>query len=94
MNLRITVPESHTGDVLSDLNGKRGKVQGMTPQGSLTVVEAQAPLAEVQRYATDLRSLTQGRAYYTMEQSHYEEVPAHLAQKILDSAQGGDEEES
>ena len=91
VNLRITVPESHTGDVLSDLNGKRGKVQGMTPQGSLTVVEAQAPLAEVQRYATDLRSLTQGRAFFTMEQSHYEEVPAHLAQKIIDSAEGEEE---
>lgn len=87
MSLRITVPESHTGDVLSDLNGKRAKVLGMTPHGSLTVIEAQAPLAEVQRYATDLRSITQGRAYYTMELSHYEEVPAHVAQKVIDAAQ-------
>lgn len=94
VNLRITVPESHTGDVLSDLNSKRGKVQGMTPLGSLTVVEAQAPLAEVQRYATDLRSITQGRAFYTMEPSHYEQVPAHLSQKIIDSAKGEEEDES
>jgi elongation factor G len=86
-NLRITVPEEHTGDVLSDLNGKRGKVQGMTPQGALTVIEAQAPLAEVQRYATDLRSMTQGRAYYTLELSHYEEVPSHIAQRVVESAQ-------
>ncbi len=87
MTLHVTVPESHTGDVLSDLNSKRGKVQGMTPQGALTVIEAQAPLAEVQRYATDLRSITQGRAHYTMEMSHYEEVPAHLSQKVIDSEQ-------
>ena len=85
MRISVTVPESHTGDVLSDLNGKRGKVQGMTPQGALTVIEAQVPLAEVQRYATDLRSITQGRAHYTMEMSHYEEVPAHIAQKVIES---------
>jgi len=94
VNLRVTVPESHTGDVLSDLTGKRGKVQGMTPQGALTVVEAQAPLAEVQRYGTDLRSITQGRAFYTMEHSHYEEVPTHISQKIIAAADGDEEEES
>ena len=87
MRVSVTVPESHTGDVLSDLNGKRGKVQGMTPQGALTVIEAQVPLAEVQRYATDLRSITQGRAHYTMEMSHYEEVPAHIAQKVIESGE-------
>jgi len=88
MNLRITAPDANTGDVLSDLNGKRGKVLGMSPQGGgLTVIEAQAPLAEIQRYATDLRSMTQGRAYYSMELSHYEEVPAHAAQKVIDASQ-------
>jgi elongation factor G len=86
VNLRVTVPESYTGDVLSDLNGKRGKVQGMVPQGSMTTVEAQAPMAEVQRYSTDLRSITQGRGYYTVEFSHYEEVPAHVAQKVIAEA--------
>ena len=73
--------------MLSDLNGKRGKVVGMSPQGALTVIEAQAPLAEVQRYATDLRSMTQGRAHYTMELSHYEEVPAHVASKVVEAAE-------
>ena len=87
MTLRITAPEGSTGDVLSDLNGKRAKVLGMTPQGGFTVIEAQAPLAEVQRYATDLRSMTQGRAHYTMEVSHYEEVPAHAAQKVIEAAE-------
>jgi elongation factor G len=89
MNLHITAPETNTGDVLSDLNGKRGKVLGMSPLGAFTLIEAQAPLAEVQRYATDLRSMTQGRAFYTMELGHYEEVPAHVAQKVIDEAHKG-----
>jgi len=86
MDLRITVPEANTGDVISDLNGKRARVLGMTPSGTMTTIDAQAPLAEVQRYAADMRSITQGRGYFTMSLSHYEEVPAHLAQKIIDNA--------
>jgi elongation factor G len=58
----------------------------MTPSGTMTTIDAQAPLAEVQRYAADMRSLTQGRGFFTMEVSHYEEVPAHLAQKVIDNA--------
>ena len=87
VDLHITVPEANTGDVISDLNGKRAKVLGMTPQGTMTTIEAQAPLAEMQRYAADMRSLTQGRGFFSMEFSHYEEVPSHLMQKIVDSAQ-------
>ena len=87
MNMQITVPEANTGDVISDLNGKRARVLGMTPSGTMTTVDAQAPLAEVQRYAADMRSITQGRGYYTMSFSHYEEVPSHLSQKIVDAAQ-------
>ena len=83
MNLRITVPESFTGDVMGDLNSKRGKVLGMNPEGGLSVIEAQAPMAEVLRYAIDLRSMTQGRGSYQMEFSHYEEVPPHISQKIV-----------
>jgi elongation factor G len=86
MDLQITVPEANTGDVISDLNGKRARVLGMTPSGTMTTIDAQAPLAEVQRYAADMRSITQGRGYFTMSLSHYEEVPAHLAQKIIDNA--------
>ena len=82
MRLNVTVPDSYTGDVVGDLNAKRSKVLGMNPEGGLTAIEVQVPLAEVQRYATDLRSMTQGRGRYTMEFSHYEQVPAHLAQKI------------
>jgi elongation factor G len=86
MNMRITVPDANQGDVISDLNGKRARVLGMTPTGSMTTIDAQAPLAEVQHYSADMRSLTQGRGFFSMEFSHYEEVPAHLAQKIIDQA--------
>ncbi len=87
MNLQVAVPEANTGDVISDLNGKRAKVMGMTPEGTRTVIEAQAPLAEVQHYAADLRSMTQGRGSYSMQFSHYEEVPAHVVQRIIEQAE-------
>jgi len=86
MSMKITVPESNTGDIISDLNGKRARVLGMTPTGSMTTVEAQAPLAEVQRYSADMRSMTQGRGHFTMSFSHYEEVPANVAQKLIEAA--------
>jgi elongation factor G len=87
MDMKITVPEANTGDIISDLNGKRARVQGMTPMGSMTTVEAQAPLAEVQHYSADMRSMTQGRGHYTMAFSHYEEVPQHVAQKVIEAAE-------
>ena len=88
MAMTIQVPESNTGDVMSDLNGKRAKVHGMSPEdGGMTVIDAEAPLAEVLRYATDLRSITQGRGSFEMEFHHYDEVPQHIAQKIIADAQ-------
>lgn len=83
VKLKITVPDSFTGDIMGDLNSKRAKVLGMNPQGGWNVIEAQAPLAEVQRYAIDLRAMTQGRGIFETEFSHYEEVPAHVTQKIV-----------
>ncbi|HUS04030.1 MAG TPA: elongation factor G [Dehalococcoidia bacterium] len=83
MNLDITVPEQYTGDIIGDLNTKRGRVLGMTPQGNSTLIQAQAPCAELLRYAIGLRSITQGRGSFTMKFSHYEEVPAHVSQKII-----------
>jgi len=83
MNLRITVPESYIGDIIGDLNSKRAKVLGMNPEDGLNIIEAQAPMAEVLRYAIDLRSMTQGRGSYQMEFSHYEEVPLHVVQKLI-----------
>ena len=89
MKLTITVPESYTGDITSDLNTKRGRVLGMNPGNGVNVIEAQAPYAELLRYALNLRSLTQGRGSFVMEFDHYEEVPAHLSQKITADKQKG-----
>lgn len=86
MNVTVTVPEQYMGDVMSDLNTRRGRVQGMEQVRGKSIVRAQVPLAEMQRYSTDLRSLTQGRGVYTMEFSHYEPVPSHIAEKIIAQA--------
>jgi elongation factor G len=83
MNIHITIPDNFTGDVMSDLNSKRARVMGMSPGGGINHIDAQAPLAEMLRYATDLRAITQGRGTHTMEYSHYEQVPPHVAQKII-----------
>jgi elongation factor G len=84
MNLTVTVPDQYTGDVIGDLNTKRARVLGMEPGHGLTTISVQVPLAEIQRYATDLRSLTQGRGVFHKEFDHYEEVPAHIAQGIIE----------
>jgi elongation factor G len=83
MDLTIRVPEGMTGDVISDLNTKRGRVFGMNPEHGYNVITAQAPYAELLRYAIDLRSMLQGRADFDMVFSHFEEVPAHLSQRIV-----------
>ena len=84
MQVAVTVPDEFTGDIIGDLNGKRARVQGMNPAGGYTTVEAQVPQGEMLRYATELRSMTQGRGIFTMKFSHYEEVPAHAQQKIVE----------
>ncbi|MBZ0303798.1 MAG: elongation factor G [Anaerolineae bacterium] len=83
MNVKITVPESMMGDVLGDLNGRRGRVQGMDTEGGKSVISAQVPLAEMLRYGNDLRSMSGGRGIYTMVLSHYEQVPAHLTDSVI-----------
>lgn len=93
MDMTITVPEEYTGDVTGDLSTKRGRMSGMQQMGGYTVITAQAPLAEVQRYATALRSITQGRGVYTMTLSHYEQVPSHIASEIIAQAQRAKEED-
>ena len=84
MQVSVTVPDEFTGDIIGDLNGKRSRVQGMNPAGGFTTVEAQVPQGEMLRYATELRSMTQGRGIFTMKFSHYEEVPSHAAQKVIE----------
>lgn len=83
MKVEVTTPEAYMGDVLADLNARRGRIQSMEQRQSLRVITALVPLAEMFGYATELRSRTQGRAVYTMEFSHYEEVPASVADQVL-----------
>ncbi|HSQ25653.1 MAG TPA: elongation factor G [Anaerolineales bacterium] len=87
MNVRIIVPESNMGDILGDMNTRRARVQGMDSEKGRSIVTAHVPLAEMQRYTTDLRSITGGRGVFTMEFSHYETVPAHIAQEVINNRQ-------
>ena len=86
MRLSVTVPDAYTGDVMSDLNGKRGRILGMNPEDRVTVIEAEVPQSELLRYAQDLRSLSQGRGSYSMEYDHYEPVPANLEPRVIEEA--------
>ncbi len=92
MNVTVIVPDETMGNVIGDLNSRRGKVQGMDAQGASQKVNAQVPMAEMMNYAPTLNSLTSGRGMYTMEFSHYEEVPAHLIQKIVEESKAAKEE--
>ena len=83
MEVEVTTPEEFMGDVIGDLNKRRGRVQGMEARGNAQVIRALVPLAEMFGYATDLRSMTQGRATYIMKFSHYEEVPPNVAEQII-----------
>jgi elongation factor G len=86
MLVGLSVPEDCVGDVIGDLNSRRGRPQGMEPRGAMAAIKAEVPMAEMLSYAPDLRSITQGRGDYTLELLRYEEVPAHLAQKLLEQA--------
>jgi elongation factor G len=83
MTFAITMPDASMGDVLGDLNTKRARVLGTEQKGERSIITVQAPLAEMQGYATDMRSITQGRGMFSMEFSHYEEVPKHQADEII-----------
>ncbi len=93
MDVRVVVPESNMGDILGDLNTRRARVQGMNTEKGKSIITAHVPLAEMQRYTTDLRSMTGGRGIFTMEFLKYETVPSHLAQEIIAAAQKEKEEE-
>src|SRR5690348_2183026 len=85
--VEVRVPERNLGDIMSDLNTKRGKIAGTEPDGSWQIVRALVPESEMQRFALDLRSITQGRGSFSTSVSHYEEVPAHLARQLIDAYQ-------
>src|SRR5438132_1183680 len=86
MNMEVTVPDECMGDVIGDLNSRRGKVLGMETKGHNQVIKARVPMSEVLKYAPDLRSLTSGRGEFQLGFSHYEEIPPHLAEKVIKEA--------
>ena len=92
VQLTIAVPEDAVGDVIGDLNSRRGHPLGMEPKGSATEIKAEVPMAEVLDYAPDLRAITGGRGDYTMDFLRYDEVPGHIAQKVIAEANAGDEQ--
>ena len=93
MQIEVTVPESFMGDILGDINTRRARVLGMEQKRGNGVITALVPLAEIQRYATDLRSMTQARGFYTIKFSHYDIVPSHLVEKIAEAARKRAEKE-
>jgi len=87
MQVEVVTPEENMGDVVGDLNRRRGLIQGMDENAAGKIVNAEVPLAEMFGYATDLRSATQGRATYTMEFKHYSEAPRNVADAVITSRQ-------
>ena len=83
MKVEVVTPEEFMGDVIGDLNSKRGRIEQMTDRGSAKVVDSFVPLSEMFGYATNLRSMSQGRASYSMEFDHYAEVPNNVAEEII-----------
>jgi elongation factor G len=92
MKMEIVMPSDHVGDIMGDINSKRGKIQGVDPADDTQTVRAYVPMAEVLNYAADLTSLTGGRGMFSMEFDHYEDVPEHLMKKIIDEANKGFDE--
>ncbi len=92
VNLEITVPSQYMGDISGDLNSRRGRIQGMDSEGDLQVIRAQAPMSEVMNYATELRSMTGGTGSFGMEFSHYDIVPARVAEQVIARAKKAKEE--
>lgn len=88
MKVEVTIPEEYMGDVIGDLNSRRGRIEGMEARSGAQVITAYVPLSEMFGYATDLRSKTQGRGNYSMEVDHYEEVPKNIAEAIVAKNKG------
>jgi elongation factor G len=88
MAVEVVTPEDYLGDVMGDLNSRRGRVEGLEPRGNAQAIRARVPLATMFGYATDMRSMTQGRATFTMQFDRYEEVPESIAGEIVSAAQG------
>ena len=89
MEVEVTVPDEAVGAVNGDLNSRRGRLQGMEPAGGMTTIKAEVPMAEMLTYSQSLTSLTGGRGDYHMHFLRYEEVPPHIAQKVIDETEEG-----
>jgi elongation factor G len=92
MDLEVITPEDCLGDVIGDINAKRGHVVGVEPKANSQIIRAKVPMAEILKYANDLKSMTSGRALFHVKFSHYEEVPTHLSEKIIQQAKKEKEE--
>ena len=90
MTVTVVVPEEYVGDVIGDLNSRRGRPLGMEPKGAVTEMKAEVPMAEMLDYAPDLRAITGGQGEYSMDLARYEEVPGHVAQQVVQEAQRGE----
>jgi len=96
MNVEVQAPVEYAGDLMGDMNGRRGRISGMDTKGGTQIIRAQVPMAEMLNYQNDLTSMTQGRATYSMEFSHYDFVPSLQSDKIIaaaKAAKAGEEEE-
>jgi len=93
MNVTIVIPEECLGDIMGDISSRRGRIQGTEARNRFQVVKANIPMSEMQTYASDLRSMTSDRGSFTMELSHYEEMPQNLVDKLIQEAQIEEEEE-
>jgi elongation factor G len=88
MTVEVVTPEEYMGDVMGDLNSRRGRISGMVPRKDAQVIKAHVPLSEMFGYSTTLRSMTQGRAIYSMEISHYDETPRSVSDQIIEKIKG------
>ena len=88
MSVEVVSPEDYLGDVMGDLNSRRGKIEGINPRKDAQVIRAMVPLSEMFGYATQLRSMTQGRALYTMQFDHYDETPKSISEQIIEKVKG------
>ena len=86
MNVEVYVPETYSGDIIGDMNSRRGRIQGMDTRGHTQLIKSQVPMSEMLTYASDLTSMTQGRGTFSMEFSHYDVAPSQISDKIIAAA--------
>jgi elongation factor G len=91
--MEITCPDENMGDIMGDINSRRGRVLGMDAKGKNQIIKAQVPMSETLKYSADLRSMTGGRGAFTVAFSHYDELPSHLADKVISAHKVQEEEE-